>query len=1203
MKRFYLILLSLFNIIALTAQERDYNFNWVNAYSPSITASVQINRGYSIQTDECGNVYTSGTFQGTVDFDLSSDDEIHTYGGLQESFFTTKTDALGNHIWTKSVQAPFRARALDMVLDINNNVINVGDFYILSSMPNPEIDFDPGPGEALRTLEGSTFLRKGGYIQKLDEDGNFEWVAILGENGSGTEAHSVSSDNRGNIYVTGQTGGGDFDPGNSEFILEGGAFVVKLSAQGELDWAYNIASPIGAIVKSRGIDVDSDGNVAISGFISSSSPTEIDYGNGITTTTIKGFDVFVVKLNNLGNPLWARMFGDTDSEYSFDLAVDSNGNIYHSGAFRQTVDLDPTATTDERTSNGGFDFFIQKLDKDGNYEWSRTFGNSSGRDTAQGMAIDHEDNVHVTGHVSSGTINFPTPTGEKTVTTAGQDVIILKLDSEGNYIDVHSIIANESGGNYEWGAGISTDTYGNVYATGSGPHLGGANYGDGILKTGSIYVLKLSKEDEIIALNGEQCKPIGEDFDPVEFSITQNVPFDTFSWDFGDPESEEENTSNLETPVHTYTKEGTYTVELTASYGCHPPIKIIYENVNIYYTPVLEFPSVFNECTSSIILNAENEDQGATYLWSTGETTQFITVENSESSQNISVTITKGETCEITRSTLINFVPVAIPTIRILASSSLICPGEETIFSVQQQSSEGDSPSYNWQINGEDVPNENNLSFTSSSINDGDIISIQLTSSATCANPALVLSNEIEMTVSTNITPLVTITSSSEETCNGSEYCILIEDSQGGGTTPEYQWFVNDIEVAETGTSFCSLDLKQDDNVYVRLTSSSECANVPSNLSNNHIVSFKSINTPTVAIETTTPTQINAGENVCFAISEITFEGQSPTFQWYLNGNPISGENNTGFCSNTLEKDDLISVQLTSSDTCLVTDSATSNSIIITGNSLKDIIVSIDSIDEINCENTEFCLEAIINIDFTNEDSLNYKWYINGNLETTNINSATFCSTDLYIDDSITVQVSCETCNASTSEPYQINIPETPIVDAGTDLTITEGEEVILNVTTSENGGTYEWVNDNNNEFLNGKSQIVKPNETTTYTIVFTNDDGCTAEDQITVFVEPLPEDQTKYGFSPDNDGINDIWEIDRIEEYLDNKVQIFNRWGDLVFETKGYNNESNFFNGRANKLTSFGAGELSEGTYFFKIYINGEHHLKKTEGYLILKR
>ncbi|WP_298477555.1 BspA family leucine-rich repeat surface protein [uncultured Maribacter sp.] len=104
-------------------------------------------------------------------------------------------------------------------------------------------------------------------------------------------------------------------------------------------------------------------------------------------------------------------------------------------------------------------------------------------------------------------------------------------------------------------------------------------------------------------------------------------------------------------------------------------------------------------------------------------------------------------------------------------------------------------------------------------------------------------------------------------------------------------------------------------------------------------------------------------------------------------------------------------------------------------------------------------------------------------------------------------------------------------------------------------------------------------------------------------FTTVIPEDETDYGFSPDGDGINEYWHIDNIEYYPENVVMIYNRWGDAVFEIKNYNNTSAVFRGDANLKTKMGAGRLPSGTYFFTIQVEGESILKKTKGFLVIKR
>ena len=104
-------------------------------------------------------------------------------------------------------------------------------------------------------------------------------------------------------------------------------------------------------------------------------------------------------------------------------------------------------------------------------------------------------------------------------------------------------------------------------------------------------------------------------------------------------------------------------------------------------------------------------------------------------------------------------------------------------------------------------------------------------------------------------------------------------------------------------------------------------------------------------------------------------------------------------------------------------------------------------------------------------------------------------------------------------------------------------------------------------------------------------------------FTTLIPEDETKYGFSPDGDGVNEYWHIDNIEYYPENMVTIYNRWGDLVFQIENYDNTSSVFRGEANRMTKMGASDLPAGTYFFNIDVPRENILKKTKGYVVLKR
>ncbi|MFP2996988.1 BspA family leucine-rich repeat surface protein [Spongiivirga sp. MCCC 1A20706] len=117
---------------------------------------------------------------------------------------------------------------------------------------------------------------------------------------------------------------------------------------------------------------------------------------------------------------------------------------------------------------------------------------------------------------------------------------------------------------------------------------------------------------------------------------------------------------------------------------------------------------------------------------------------------------------------------------------------------------------------------------------------------------------------------------------------------------------------------------------------------------------------------------------------------------------------------------------------------------------------------------------------------------------------------------------------------------------------------------------------------------------------------GCPEVSFTTQLEEETNEDllpDIKFGLSPDGDGINDFWNIDGIEQYPDNTVEIYNRWNDLVFQIKNYDNSRNVFRGTANKATSLGASDLPEGTYFFNITINEGGATQTKTGFVVLKR
>lgn len=141
-------------------------------------------------------------------------------------------------------------------------------------------------------------------------------------------------------------------------------------------------------------------------------------------------------------------------------------------------------------------------------------------------------------------------------------------------------------------------------------------------------------------------------------------------------------------------------------------------------------------------------------------------------------------------------------------------------------------------------------------------------------------------------------------------------------------------------------------------------------------------------------------------------------------------------------------------------------------------------------------------------------------------------------------------CNSDTvSKPY--NVYPYPVVDAGPDKFVLEGGQTVIQPIVSGNDLQYLWTP---NMYLNSytvQAPTCKPLLDITYTLSVTARGGCIASDK--VFIKVLPMPKIPNTFSPNNDGINDKWDIQYLDTYPNCRVQVFTRTGQLVFESRGY--------------------------------------------------
>jgi len=173
------------------------------------------------------------------------------------------------------------------------------------------------------------------------------------------------------------------------------------------------------------------------------------------------------------------------------------------------------------------------------------------------------------------------------------------------------------------------------------------------------------------------------------------------------------------------------------------------------------------------------------------------------------------------------------------------------------------------------------------------------------------------------------------------------------------------------------------------------------------------------------------------------------------------------------------------------------------------------------------------------------------------------------------------------------NLGDVPTSIITVDAITSEGGTAVIN-----NNGTPADVSDDFIEFTpaNGFTGT----DTFSYTIEDADGERSTAT--VTVVISLSPDTLVIYkGFSPNGDGSNDEWIIDGILLYPNNTIQVFNRWGNLVYQEVGYDNQSKVWFGQSNKGWVVGGNELPDGTYFYMVDLGDGNEVRS--GYVMLKR
>jgi len=165
---------------------------------------------------------------------------------------------------------------------------------------------------------------------------------------------------------------------------------------------------------------------------------------------------------------WVKTIGGSTNDMPGSIIFDGNRNCYIAGSFSGTVDFDPGIGVDSKTSKGGTDIFLSKLNNSGNYLWTKTFG-STGDDLQANfwmhnmLSVDNSNNVFIATYFS-GSVDFDPGTGTDIQNSNGyEDICLIKINADGSYGWTKVL----GGSNTEIAQSCIVDNSGNIYVGGS----------------------------------------------------------------------------------------------------------------------------------------------------------------------------------------------------------------------------------------------------------------------------------------------------------------------------------------------------------------------------------------------------------------------------------------------------------------------------------------------------------------------------------------------------------------------------------------------------------------------------------------------------------------------------------------------------------------------------------------------------------------
>lgn len=553
-----------------------------------------------------GYLYVAGTFEGSVNF--GSGITLASAGG-SDIFVAKLNAATGATIFAKRVGSKAGSEYVYDLAVANNQVFVSGTF-------DKMLDFDPGPGSALRSPTG----QKDGFILQLNSTGDYVSSYQLGGNDAdwilGMVAEATSPVTT-SVYLAGALGPNsgtvDLDPGPAVKNATG-RFIAKYSipTNSVPNWSPNWVGSIGTRSASNFVFTDADSLYFVGNF---QGTQDFDPGPETANLTaaggVDGTDGVVARYSkNDGSFIWAQQYGGTGQNENFKTGIvvqspNPANNMLYLGfkSYSASLDFNPAAPGGEVSGNAalGYDVLLKLNAQTGAYQ--QIWQTSSTGATWSHVAGTYGTSVYVAGYFG-GTANFPT--GQSLTSAGGSDIFLMALEDptlgppnaapianaglplSGNEDDLLVFNASASSDpegdalTYSWNFGDGQTTVPSTSPTVSHAYAYGGTFSvvltvdDGHSQSTATITATVMEVNDIPVANagGPYSGFAGAlitvdatnsfDFDNLDGSAANNQVL-SYIWDFGDGAAVV-NTQNL-TYQHAYAVAGSYNVTLTINDG------------------------------------------------------------------------------------------------------------------------------------------------------------------------------------------------------------------------------------------------------------------------------------------------------------------------------------------------------------------------------------------------------------------------------------------------------------------------------------------------------------------------------------------------------------------------------------------------------------------------------------------------------------